>query len=168
MLVGLASGVSVAQSLSVASLFSVVREYLRVTNSATEVVSSVQWVFTALFGLSVLLVTFRVWRGARFESGLIDTVLLFAVLVSLLTPWYLLPALGLIALAGEVLHIEYLIVATCLGLLYYPLSVWAWFDAGISTFQVHLFQAVLLTLPILVLFAIKLVKVKRRASIVAV
>jgi hypothetical protein len=154
---GLSQGMAVAQGLNSASLFSVVREYLRLGEVTPEIESAVQYGFIALFVMAMLAVTLAVWRGMRLESGLIDTFLLFALLVSLLTPWYLLPALALIALGGDRAQIVYLLVATALGLVYYPLSVWAWFDSGMSPFQVHLFQALILTVPILGLFFVKLV-----------
>jgi alpha-1,6-mannosyltransferase len=167
MIQGLAQGVTVAQSLNSASLFSLAREYLRLGPITTEIESAVQLGFLALFALSALLVLVAVWRGRRLDAGLIDTFLLFAVLVSLLTPWYLLPALALIALTGDRAQVAYLLVATFLGLVYYPLSVWAWFDSGMSAFDVHLFQAVFLTIPILGLLGFTLASslfVSRRSA----
>jgi hypothetical protein len=151
MLSGLSEGITVAQSLNYESLFSLTREYLRLGGHAPDTEAAVQYAFVALFGASVLVVAFALWRGRRLEPALIDAFLLFAVLISLLTPWYLLPALTLIAMRGDAAQVAYLLVATTLGLLYYPLYVWAWFDSGMAAFQVHLFLAAFLVLPIVVL-----------------
>jgi Glycosyltransferase family 87 len=156
MLSGLAAGTQVAQSLNSASLFSLMREYLRQGTIAPGTETLVQNAFLVVFALCALIVMWLVWRGRPLESGLTDTFLLFAVLVSLLTPWYLIPALALIALRHNRVELGYLFAATTLGLVYHPLSVWAWFNSGLSVFQIHLFQGACLTGPILGLFLVEI------------
>jgi hypothetical protein len=59
-----------------------------------------------------------------------------------------------LAMRRDALGTGYLLVATGLGLAYYPFYVWAHFNSGWETFHVHLFLAIFLTVPMLVfLFA---------------
>lgn len=163
MVSGLSAGTTVAQSLNSASLFSLTREYLRQGSITPQGEGLVQDIFLAIFAVSILVIMWMVWRrGRSLESGLIDTFLLFAVLVSLLTPWYLIPALALIALKRNKAELGYLLVASTLGLVFNTLSVWAWFNSGWIPFQIHLFQGLLLAAPVLGLFLVEITLYVRR------
>jgi len=156
MITGLSTGTNIAQSLNSASLFSLTREYLRQGAITPGTEALIQKIFLGIFAVSVLAVMGTVWWGRALESGLADTFLLFAILVSLLTPWYVLPAWALLALRRNDIELSYLFVATTLGLVYYPLSVYAWFNSGWPAFQVHIFQGLLLAAPVLGLFLVEL------------
>jgi hypothetical protein len=80
----------------------------------------------------VLVVLWTVRRGRELEPALIDTFSLFAVLLSLLYPWYLITVFALLALRRTTLGFAFLCGATTLGLVYHPLSVWAWFNSTSS------------------------------------
>jgi hypothetical protein len=56
------------------------------------------------------------------------------------------------------IELAFLLCSSSLGLVYYPLSDWAWSDAGWSASQVHLFQALFLTVPVVMFLAARVVQ----------
>lgn len=149
LLSGLSRGLTLSQEVDSTSLYSLAREYLRLHHADPAVVDDVRLVCAGLFVVSALLALWAFQRqGRAVELAMTDTFLWFALLLSLLYPWYLIPAVTLLVLrrdrAGQVV----LFALTGLGLIYHPLSVLAWFDLGWSPFSVHLFQALFLTVPI--------------------
>jgi hypothetical protein len=168
MLRGLWSGITVSQDMASSSLFSLAREWVGIATSpppkrgapvvtspmpAPSIVAALRAAFLGLFALGAAAVMWAVHRGWSFERGVVVTYLLFAALLSLLYPWYLIPALALLACSDDRLDLGFLFVITATGLLYYPLSVWAWFNSGFSVFEIHIFQATFLTVPILAYLA---------------
>jgi hypothetical protein len=149
MIGGLQTGTTIAQAMSSTSIYSLAREFLSQQNASAEAASSAHTACLVLFAAAALVVLWAVRRGRALEPALIDTFLLFAVLLSLLFPWYLITVFALLALRRTKLGFAFLLGATALGLVYYPLSVWAWFNSGMSAFQIHVFQALFLTLPVL-------------------
>jgi hypothetical protein len=112
--------------------------------------------FAALYVLLALPAFLGVLRGRAVSAAALDLYLLFIVLMTLLYPWYLIPAVALLALRPRPLGLAYLFVATGLGLAYYPYYVWARFNSGYDVFERHLFLALFITVPILVFLAMEL------------
>jgi hypothetical protein len=163
---GLVRGQTVTQGMASSSIFSLVREYLGQQNASVDTISSVGPACIGLFAVSALVILWTVRRGRELEPALVDTFLLFASLLSLFFPWYLIPVLAMVALRRTPLGFAYLCGATALGLVYHPLSVWAWFNSGMSAFQIHLFQALFLTLPVLAFLGLEVsgLEVRMRRS----
>jgi len=150
---GLRSSQDIMRSTSISSLL---REFLDQGGVAPSTVSLLQTALYGVFGVFALAMLWPVWRGRTYELAANDTFLTFSVLLSLLFPWYLITAFAVIALRRTRSSMGFLIVATTLGLLYHPLSVWAWFNSGLQPIQIHLFQALLLTVPILIFLSMEL------------
>ena len=151
MISGLRQGLTISQAIKSTSVPSLVSEYLEQINYPAT--SLVRAACIGILGMLILLVMWGVARGMRFERAVADTYLLFCVLVSLLYPWYLVPAIAVLALEPDVPAFAFLVTASALGLLYHPLSVWGWFNSGMAVFHVHLLQALFLLAPILVFLA---------------
>jgi hypothetical protein len=105
---------------------------------------------TAIFVAAALLIAASVWRGRPPELAAAETLLLLLLLLTNLYGWYLIPVFALLALRLDRLGAAYISVATALGLLYYPMFIYGHFNTDWSRFQVHLFLALFLTLPILI------------------
>jgi hypothetical protein len=113
-------------------------------------------VFAVVFALFAVPVLWSVWRGRAVAAAAADLLLLFLLLLTLLYPWYLIPVFALLVLCPDALDRGYLFAATALGLVYYPVAVWARFEAGFATpFATHLFLALFVTLPILLYLGLK-------------
>lgn len=147
-----------SQIYNSASPYALVREYLQDRDASEATIDWVRRAGLALFGLLTLAISWRVWRGRPAEPALADVMFLFMLLVSLLYPWYLIPLIALLALRPDRPALAYIFVGTTLGLLYHSLTMWAWFRGGFSAIQIHLIEAVALTLPILALLAAELVR----------
>jgi hypothetical protein len=116
--------------------------------------------FTIAFGiLALLVVAARLFNLISFERATALTLILFALLMTNLYPWYLIPIVALLALELEPLGIAYVFAGTLLGLCYYPLYVWGHFNSGWEKYEVHLFLAAFLTAPMLAFLAAELVRV---------
>lgn len=100
-----------------------------------------------LFALFALLIAWTVKRGRGVESAVVATLMLFALLLTNLYPWYLIPVFAVVALRPDRPGLAYLFAATVLGLAYYPAYVYAHLGAGWPKFHAHLFLALFLTLP---------------------
>ena len=112
-----------------------------------------QRLFAGLFVLFALLIVWAVKRGRGVESAVVDTLMLFALLLTNLYPWYLIPIFAALALKPDRLGVVYLGAATALGLAYYPMYVYAHFNTDWTIFRVHLFLALFLTLPMVAFLA---------------
>lgn len=106
-----------------------------------------------LFALAALVILWRVKRGGEFELAVVATLMLFALLLTNLYAWYLIPIFAVMALRRDRLGVVYVFVATALGLAYYPAYVYAHFNSGWPKFQVHLFLSLFLTVPMLAYLA---------------
>jgi hypothetical protein len=103
-------------------------------------------VFVALsLGIAV-----AVARGRVMEAGVVDTLMLFSLLLTNLFPWYLIPIVAGVALWQNRLGLGYVFVGTALGLAYYPAYVYARFGSGWDELTLHLFLALFLTVPMLI------------------
>ncbi len=117
----------------------------------------VQRAFAAVFAVLLLVIAWAVRRGRRVEDAAVTTLMLFSLLLTNLYPWYLIPLFAVLALRQRVLGMGYVFVATALGLLYYPMYVYAHFTSGWMKFHVHLFLALFLTAPMVLFLVIDLV-----------
>ncbi len=117
----------------------------------------VQRVFAGVFAVLVLAIAWTVKRGRGVEPVVVDTLMLFSLLLTNLYAWYLIPLFAVLALRQRVLGMSYVFVATALGLLYYPMYVYAHFTSGWMKFHVHLFLALFLTVPMVTFLALELV-----------
>ncbi len=116
----------------------------------------VQRIFTGLFAVLALVIAWTVKRGRHVEPAVVDTLMLFSLLLTNLYPWYLIPLFAVLALRQHGLGMAYVFVATALGLLYYPMYVYAHFTSGWMKFHVHLFLALFLTAPMVAFLAFEL------------
>jgi hypothetical protein len=107
-------------------------------------------VCTAVFVAVALGIAVAVARGRVMEAGVVDTLLLFSLLVTNLYPWYLIPIVASVALWQNRGGLSYVFVGTTLGLAYYPAYVYARFGSGWGELTLHLFLALFLTVPMLI------------------
>jgi multisubunit Na+/H+ antiporter MnhG subunit len=165
---GLRAGLEQSQVMDHVSLFSLAQQYAQVREAegrpdeafirsrpSFEILpeatrSSLRYGFSAAFVVATLLIAASVWRGRSPEPAAAETLLLLLLLLTNLYGWYLIPVFGLLALRLDVLGRRYIVAATVLGLVYYPMFIYAHFNTEWSRFQVHLFLAIFLTVPILV------------------
>lgn len=165
---GLESGLEQSQVMDHVALFSLAQQYAQQREAEgredadfirsrpsyeilpEETRNGLRYGFTGAFALMTLLIAATVWRGRPPELAAAETLLLLLLLVTNLYAWYLIPVFALLALRLDRLSKRYIVVATTLGLVYYPMYVYAHFNTEWSRFQVHLFLALFLTLPILV------------------
>lgn len=113
---------------------------------------------TAIFAAAALLIAASVWRGRPAELAAAETLLLLLLLLTNLYGWYLIPVFALLALRFDRLSAAYISVATALGLLYYPMFIYGHYNTDWSRFQVHLFLAPFLTLPILIYLVVRVLQ----------
>jgi hypothetical protein len=106
-------------------------------------------VCTAVFVALTLAIAVAVARGRVMEAGVIDTLMLFSLLLTNLYPWYLIPIVASVALWQSRRGLAYTFIGTTLGLAYYPAYVYARFGSGWDELNIHLFLALFLTVPML-------------------
>jgi hypothetical protein len=104
----------------------------------------------AVFVALTLGIAVAVARGRVMETGVVDTLMLFSLLLTNLYPWYLIPIVAGVALWQNRLGLGYVFVGTALGLAYYPAYVYARFGSGWDELTLHLFLALFLTVPMLI------------------
>lgn len=107
-------------------------------------------VCAAVFVVLALTIAVAVFRGRDMEASVVDTLMLFTLLMTNLFPWYLIPIVASVALWQHRRGLGYLFAATVLGLAYYPAYVYARFGSGWGELSLHLFLALFLTVPMLV------------------
>lgn len=147
---GMLRALDISQNLDTVSLYALARAYLRGRYASAGALAAAQASFISLFATSTLWV---LWNVRRVERALLYVLCLFYLLVSSLHPWYLIPVVGILALQHTRRDTPYLFLASALGLLFFPLDVWARFDSGFSRLGVQFFLALFLTLPMLLLLA---------------
>ncbi|MBA3378151.1 MAG: DUF2029 domain-containing protein [Chloroflexia bacterium] len=132
-------------------------EFLRSRPSVEIVPEAIQerlrFGFAAVFTVAALLIAASIWKGRAPEQAAAETLLLMMLLLTNLYGWYLIPVFALLALRLDRLNRGYIATATALGLVYYPMFVYAHFNTEWTRFQVHLFLALFLTVPILLYLA---------------
>jgi hypothetical protein len=129
------------------------KNFLATRKLSPDAKQRLEWIFGGLFVAAAVLVLVGVKRGRPPEAAAVDTLILFSLLLTNLYPWYLIPIFAVLALRRDRLGTGYLLVATALGLAYYPFYVWAHFSSGWEKFDVHLFLALFLTVPLLIYLA---------------
>jgi hypothetical protein len=117
--------------------------------------------FTAAFVAGALLLAWSVWKGRPPALASAETLLLLYLLLTNLYGWYLIPVVALLALYPDRLSRWYIVLATALGLAYYPAFVYGHFNSGWARFHVHQFLALFLTVPILVYLVARAVTWRR-------
>ena len=120
--------------------------HLSIEDKKTIITRVCAGVFVAL----ALAIAVAVFRGRTMEAGIVDTMMLFSLLLTNLYPWYLIPIVACLALWQSRRGLAYLFVGTTLGLAYYPAYVYARFGSGWDELTLHLFLALFLTVPILI------------------
>jgi hypothetical protein len=105
--------------------------------------------FGAAMAIGAIILALAAWKGYPPELAAAGTMLLLALLGTNLYGWYLIPIFALLAMRFDRTSFAYIVAATALGLVYYPMYVYAHFTTEWSRFHVHLFLALFLTLPIL-------------------
>ncbi len=118
----------------------------------------------AFLALATVVLATRLKRWISFERACAITLILFALLMTNLYPWYLIPIIALFALEREALGNAFVFVATLLGLVYYPAYVWAHFNTELPLFQVHLYLAIFLTAPMIAFLLIEPVRIAIAAN----
>src|SRR5215204_7612153 len=104
----------------------------------------------AVFAILALSIAVAVARGRVMEAGVVDTLMLFSLLLTNLYPWYLIPIVACVALRQSRWGLGYVFVGTTLGLAYYPAYVYARFGSGWDELTIHLFLALFLNVPMLI------------------
>jgi ABC-type uncharacterized transport system permease subunit len=61
----------------------------------------------------------------------------------------LIPVMALLVLRSDRISRVYLYWATLFGLIFYTFSVWAWFNSGMTPFQVRSYAAMYTVLPVI-------------------
>jgi hypothetical protein len=107
-------------------------------------------VCTVVFVALALAIAVAVARGRAMEAGVVDTLMLFSLLLTNLFPWYLIPIVASVALWQNRRALAYVFAGTTLGLAYYPAYVYARFGSGWDELTLHLFLALFLTVPMLI------------------
>jgi hypothetical protein len=171
---GLRAGLEESQEMDHVSPLSLVRQYAQEQIAADslepELVRSrpsfeivpertqdhVQAAFTATFVVTALLIALAVWRGRPPALAAAETLLLLFLFMTNLYPWYLIPVVALLALRPDRLGTGYVVGATALGLVYYPMFIFGHFNSGWTRFHIHLFLALFLTVPIVVYLVARL------------
>jgi len=106
--------------------------------------------FAALFIGLALAIAATAWRGRSPVPAAAETLLLMMLLLTNFYGWYLIPVIALLAMRLDRLGLAYVGVATLLGLAYYPMYVYAHFNTEWTRYQVHLFLALFLSMPVIV------------------
>lgn len=112
--------------------------------------------FAAGFTLLALGIVATVRRGRPAELAAAETLLLMLLMLTNFYGWYLIPVIALLAMRLERLGLVYIAGATLLGLAYYPMYVYAHFNTEWTRYQVHLFLALFLTVPVLAYLVLRL------------
>jgi len=130
------------------SLLSLGREWAIVSGRA-DPNALIRYGVLILGALTILVVALSRRRTSPIPAAL-AILLLVTQLATNLFPWYLVTVVPLIAMYNEEQERWYLFMATLLGLVYYPISTWVWARLPKDPPAVHIYQALLLTVPILV------------------
>ncbi|MBN1264287.1 MAG: hypothetical protein JXA25_02255 [Anaerolineales bacterium] len=161
---GFLAGMQHANALKTASIFSLLREASSLFGLSGWV-SSLAFILCAsitLLASGVLILQFL--RGDPLLRIASMTYLIFCAILTNMLPWYLVFVITAAAFSNEWLDLAPAYTFTFLGLVFYLLSIWAWYDSGGSTFTVHLLQAGALTFPILLYSSAFILASRKRLS----
>jgi hypothetical protein len=148
------------------SVFSLVQQYLAAKGFSTALFPLVQQFFLCMFAVLAVVLLWGLWRGTKFQRALVTTYLVFSAFVTHLLSWYLVPVAAVLALEPDLESVALLFTLSTAYLVLYPVSVWAWFNSGLSSHAgswngflgIHLFQAVFLLVPILAFLMLELTR----------
>jgi hypothetical protein len=113
--------------------------------------------FTIAFVVGMLALAAAVWRGRPVPLAAAETLLLLFLCMTNLYGWYLIPVIALLALHPDRLSRIYVVIASTLGLAYYPMFIYGHYNSGWTRFRIHQFLALFLTAPIVLYLAARLV-----------
>jgi hypothetical protein len=167
MLPGLRNALATSQDMLHVSLTSLARQYLSTQGEHAALLPLLPQLADGLWVAGALLVLWGAWRGRSWEAAGVDTLLLIALLLTNFYPWYLIPVIALLALRHDALGWAFLATITALGLAYYPVYVWIWFNVDPPVLQGHLFLARFLTLPVVLYLALQPVRAALALAIAA-
>jgi hypothetical protein len=151
MLRGTARSLDVAWQMTVFTIPSLLGEYLRLHQAAPATIIALRFAFAGLFALAGLVL---LWRVRDWERAMIYILLLFFALASSLGIWYFIPVIALLALRHDRRSVAALALASGLGLVAYPLSVWAQLYTGWPLFRSHAVLTLFVAQPIIGLLAL--------------
>ncbi len=113
--------------------------------------------FTIAFVAGMLALAAAVWKGRPAPLAAAETLLLLFLCMTNLYGWYLIPVIALLALHPDRLSRIYVVIASTLGLAYYPMFIYGHYNSGWTRFRIHQFLALFLTAPIVLYLAARLV-----------
>lgn len=153
---GILSGLQNANAIKTASVSSLLSEVL-VTLEYPPAALTIQTITCiAIAVLAAFVLIGKYLRGEPLLRTIGITYLLFCALLTNLLPWYFMFFLAVSSLSSSWKDLAPGLGITFLSLGFYLFSIWAWYDAGMTTLGVHLFQALILTIPILIFSAVYL------------
>lgn len=104
--------------------------------------------FTIAFVIGMLALAFAVWKGRPAPLAAAETLLLLFLCMTNLYGWYLIPIIALLALHPDRLSRVYVVIASTLGLVYYPMFIFGHYNSGWTRFRIHQFLSLFLAAPI--------------------
>lgn len=142
---GMRHALSVSQGLNTPSWVSLATLYLSEHGATPEAIARMRQGFLLAFVAFTLASPwlFRVWEHALF-AVFMSTYLM----VGAMFPWYLLPAVGILALRAGRLELCYLVPACLFALLFDPLGAYAWHHSGWPVLGILWRTSLFETLPI--------------------
>jgi hypothetical protein len=167
MIEGFEAGLEQSQLMDHVSVFSIVQQYeqqgiaekdpdpdlIRSRPSheilPEETADGIRSGFMKIYVVTALALAIAAWKGRAPEIVAGETLLLLLLLTTNLYAWYLIPVIALFAMRRDQLGVVYIVIATVLGLAYYPMYVFAHYNTEWHRFDVHLFLSIFLTVPIL-------------------
>lgn len=143
----LIKGISGSQQIQTYSVFSLTREYLTTNFFGLTYIRNIWLFFLLLFLLISFFVVFKFNRNINWIIFFIFNF--FIIFLSLSHPWYFIPALViLISSSLEKKNTIMIFIISFSLLIFYPMSIWAWFNSGFKVFSVHLFQSFFIVMPV--------------------
>jgi hypothetical protein len=146
--------------IGAASPFSLARELLRSQQAPAQVVDGLWYGFAVLFVISVAVIIWRL-REDR-ERALVNSLLMFNLLLTTFYPWYLIPVIAILALKRDKVRLAYLFSASTLSLALGPVGIWAWFEAKLALLGIHLFGITFNSVPALLFLAAQVLSPSKR------
>lgn len=164
---GFRSGLEESQKMDHVSILSLAKQYVQDQEAQSrpdtayarsrptfeivpaETLDALELGFSIACALLILLIAASVSKGRPPELAAAESLLVVYLLMTNLYPWYLIPVFGLLALHPDLLSRIFVIGTTTLGLFYYPMFVYGFYNSGWTRFHIHLFLSLFLTIPIL-------------------